>query len=773
MPSKPRSNANPSTTPAEARIAELRDLLDRANRAYYVDAAPFMSDREFDETMAELIELESAHPEFDDPASPSRRVGGEPVKGFRTVRHSVPMMSIDNTYSEEEVRKWVERVERLLGVGGGADDASVGELFASGDRASGAASPVTYIAEAKIDGIAVSLRYEQGELIQALTRGNGVEGDDITNNVRAIPAIPLRLAAPAASPERKRRASAENRGEAGRARSRLAVPDILEVRGEIYIPNPEFLRINEEREARGDEPFMNPRNACAGTLKSLDPKVVEERRLGFRAHGRGEVSGPDEATSYLDFMSIIRSLGVPVQELIECHTAEDILETIKSFQGRAGQLPYMVDGMVVRVNGFAQQETLGTTSKSPRWIIAYKYPAERKPTKLIDVEFQVGKTGKVTPRAIMEPVLLAGTTVQHASLHNFGIVRKKDFRIGDTVIVEKAGEIIPQVIEVVMDARPKGTKRIKPPEACPVCGGPVEVEPIEAEQDPEAETTRRCINPECPAQVREKLIWFAGRRQMDIDGLGEKTIDQIREDPDIPLNHFADIYNLHAHRDKLLELDRMGEKKADNMLAGIETSKSRGLARVLAGMGIRHVGESTAKALARVFRDIDDLLAAEEWQLMPMAVNRMSGTKREALLGSAGKVEPEYETGLGEDTAPAVYHYLHSKAAHDTFEALSAAGVDLTSKDYRPPSASPVADPAQQANSPFAGKTIVLTGTLESFSRDELKEKLESLGAKVTGSVSSKTDLVIAGESAGSKLAKAEELGVEVWDEGALLERLV
>jgi DNA ligase (NAD+) len=697
----------------EHRISSLREELHRANRSYYVENAPFLTDREYDEKLRQLADLEQAHPKFDDPQSPTRRLGDEPVEGFRTVAHAVPMLSIDNTYSDEDVRKWVTRVSNALG----------------------ADTTVRFACDAKIDGVALSLRYEDGRLISALTRGDGTRGDDITSNVRTIRAVPLVLDDPPSG--------------------------VLEVRGEAYIPNAEFARINVEREARGDEPFMNPRNACAGTLKSLDPAVTRERNLGFVAHGRGQVDQPDLATNHAAFIAQVRRFGLPTNETILCDDAEGVVQAIRDFHAASASLEYMIDGMVVRVDDFAQQQALGVTSKSPRWCVAFKYPAERKPTRLLDVEHQVGKTGKITPRAIMEPVLLAGTTVRHASLHNYGLVAQKDIRIGDLVIVEKAGEIIPQVIEPVLAERPRGAKPIVAPEHCPTCGGPVEIEC----DDDGRETTRRCINPECPAQIRERLIWFTGRNQMDIDGLGEKTIDQIREQSDIPLNHFADIFRLHEHRDALLELERMAERKVDKLLQGVEDAKSRGMARVLAGLGIRHVGDSTAKALARVFADIDALLAAELWQLMPTAVNTMSREKRAELTGREDKIDDPAETNLGAMTAPVFYDYLHSAAARETFDALREAGVDLSSVDYRDAADAP-------EDSAFAGKTVVLTGTLESFERKGLADRLEALGAKVTGSVSKKTDLVIAGEKAGSKLAKARELGIEVWDEGKLLANL-
>lgn len=730
----------------KARITELRELLHRANHAYYALAKPIMADVEFDRLLKELAKLEAEHPELADENSPTVRVGGEPISGFKTIKHTVPMLSIDNTYSPGEVREWYDRMVRGLSEGG---------LFGSGTAPVLACDP-------KIDGVALSLRYEAGRLVHAVTRGDGTKGDDVTHAARAIASIPLQLLAD---------------GKPG-AKGAAGVPDVLEVRGEVFFPLAEFERVNKEREEEGEDLFLNPRNATAGTLKNLDPRLVAQRKIRFVAHGRGEVSR-GFAVSHSDFLAKIRALGVPVSPLSTvCRNAEEALAKIDAFDKARHTQDFAVDGMVVRVDSFEQQDRLGLTSKSPRWIIAYKYPAERKTTVLIDVHHQVGKTGKITPRAVMEPVLLAGSVVQHATLHNYGRVRATpvnpdepagettDIRIGDTLYVEKAGEVIPYIPGVDISKRPKGAKRVQAPEKCPECAGPVEPEyPDGCEGDETKESARRCVNPECPAQVREKLIWFAGRKQMDIEGLGEKTVDQIRtEAKGVPLNSFADIFRLHEHRAALLSLDRMGEKKVDNLLAGIEAAKSRGLAKLLAGMGIRHVGDSTAKLLAKQFQGWDALLEAPVWRLMPAAVNRMSPKKRREKFGFDEEVSPAEETGLGEGTAQVVWDYLHSPVAKKTFAHLREVGVDLTSHDYvEPGKASVVRD------GPFAGKTVVLTGTLEHYEREDLKEVLEKLGAKVSGSVSAKTHLVIAGPGAGSKLDKARELGIEVWDEPRLL----
>lgn len=718
-------------------VETLRQTLRRANRAYYVEQKPFMTDREFDEALNRLATLEAEHPDLDDPLSPTKQVGGEPIKGFRTIPHAQPMLSIDNTYSEEEVREWDARVRKGLGdvssarpTKGRKDEAG---LFGKESGGSSASGGLAYVCDAKIDGVAISLRYEKGRLAQALTRGDGVKGDDITENAKTIRAIPLELA-----------------GDP---------PRVLEVRGEAYIPTEEFERINREREANDEEPFMNPRNSCAGTLKNLDPKLVASRRLGFVAHGRGEVTPADSFASYSEFLERISEYGLPARAGWErVTTIDDVLAFIDAFDKKRAGLPFAVDGVVVRVDSFAQQAALGTTAKSPRWCIAYKYPAERKTTKLLDIEFQVGKTGKITPRAIMEPVLIAGTVVRHASLHNFGLIAERDIRIGDTVVVEKAGEIIPQVIGPAPGSK-RGKDKVAPPRKCPECGAPVEI--VEEEG---RETARHCVNPECPAQIQEKLIWFAGRGQMDIEGLGEKTVVQIRAESRIPLSRFADVFHLADHRDELLALERMGEKKVNNLLEGIAAAKSRGLARVLSGMGILHVGSTTAKLLARRYKDIDALMQASVRDLMPNA----KLTKKEAEEMGVDAAPPGgQETGLGKDTAPGVFAYLHSAPGRRAFRELAEAGVDLKSHEY-----AVAAETAGAKKTAFTGKTIVLTGTLESFEREALKEVLEGLGAKVTGSVSAKTDLVIAGESAGSKLEKARELGITTWDEARLLREL-
>ena len=701
------------------QIAELRDQLNEADRLYRLGQETGMSDIEWDQALKSLEKLEADHPHLITPDSPTQRVGGEPIDGFETYEHSSPMLSIDNTYNREELESWYNRTAK-------AADAETLEL----------------VMEPKVDGVALSLRYEKGSLVRALTRGDGTKGDDITHNIKTVRHIPLSL------PDQN-------------------TPDILEVRGEIYMPQDIFDRANEEKIARGEDPFMNPRNTTAGTLKQKDPaKVI--RGLKFVAYGRGEVSS--DYNTHTDFVTHLKQLGIPVHEHESTvQSADEAWQWIENFDELRHNLSFATDGVVIKVNRYDLQDQLGANSKAPRWCIAYKFAAEQARTKLLEVAWQVGKTGKLTPRATMHPTLLAGTTVSHATLHNFGEVLRKDIRLGDTVVIEKAGEIIPQVVEAVDNLRDGSEIKIKAPEQCPECSTPVEVEydarrvsaqdvyerAVEREKEkakkegreptpieppdplgPLDETARHCPNPECPAQFRERMIHFVGRNQMDIDALGEKTIHQLCDAG--LLQNLGDIYRLKDKRDELLGLERMGEKKVDNLIDGVEQSKSRGLTRVLAGLTIRHIGQGGAKRLAQHFGDIDALITASEDDI--------------AAIEDVGPI-----------TAASVRMFLDNPAGQHVIQELKDAGVDLTEEQK-----AAVAD----GENPFAGKTIVLTGTLENYQRNELKAILEDLGAKVSGSISKNTDLLIAGDKAGSKLKKAQDLGVEVWDEPTLIENL-
>ena len=681
---------------AKSKVEELREFLNRANAAYYVDAESLMPDSEYDRLLRELAALEEKFPELEDPSSPTKRVGGKPIEGFLPITHRRPMQSIDNTYDMEGFRAWAARCEKTLGH-----------------------SP-PLIADPKIDGVAVSLRYVKGVLEYAATRGDGEIGNDVTENVRAIRAVPLRLSRT--------------------GKRSLALPDVLEVRGEIYMPNAEFHRINAERALR-DEPLLaNARNATAGTIKSLDPAVAASRRLAFIAHGRGESIGGPQIDSHSEFIAALKEWHIPVNRLsVQCASPDDAIAAIESFAFQRATLPFGVDGMVVRVDNFAAQELLGVTEKSPRWIVAFKYPAQREVTTLVHVDWQVGKGGTLTPRATMEPVVVSGSTVSHATLHNIEEIRRKDFRIGDRVEVEKAGEVIPQVVAPVLNARVGTERPIEPPTECPSCGGPV------TQEGPKL----FCANTNCPAQFLERLKWFVGRDQMAIEGLGERLIEQLVEAKIV--SHFADLFRLPREAMAKLESEsvnksgkvvqrRIGEKTVDAIIASANEARGRGLARVLASLGIRHLGTSASKTLARKYPDSDALMAATTQDL-------------EAL------------DDIGEITAAALARDFSDPAMRETFRRLAECGVDMKSKEYRLFSAgSAAADDSE----PFRGKTIVLTGTLASFDRRDLTELLEQRGAKISGSVSAKTHILIAGAEAGSKLSRAQELGVEVWDEARL-----
>ncbi|MEM7575937.1 MAG: NAD-dependent DNA ligase LigA [Planctomycetota bacterium] len=692
------------------RVAELQRELAEHNRRYYVDTSPTITDQQYDEQLAELVKLEAAFPQLSSPDSPTQRVGGQPIDDFETIPHAVPMLSIDNTYDQKELQAWYVRTQKTLAKQPVSETHDAGSLFADDSKGQIDAEPpaidLPLMCEPKVDGVALSLRYENGSLVRAVTRGDGSQGDDITHNVRTIRSIPLKLF-----------------GEP---------PRLLEVRGEVFMPHDVFASVNAQRKADGLDLFMNPRNSTAGSLKQKDPsKVVHGLR--FFAHGLGAVDPADTFASHGEFLATLKLLGLPTNpDISAAGSFEDAWQYIESFNAERRGLGYATDGVVLKLDSLANQATLGNTSKSPRWCVAFKFPAERVQTVLRAVEVQVGKTGKLTPRAVMDPVLVAGTMVQHATLHNFGEVARKDLRIGDTVVIEKAGEIIPQVIEPVLEERPSEAKAIEPPTHCPVCGTAVQIELVDGQ-----ETARYCPNPDCPAQLRERLIHFAGRKQMDIDELGEKTVHQL-VDAGL-LTSIGDVYRLHTKRDAIVALERMAEKKAENLLAGIETSKSRGLAKVLASLTIRHVGSTAGKAIARRFGGLSAL--------------------REVDVETIAEVDD-----IGPITAASLHGFLHSPAGQQVFDELGEAGVDLT----EPTAETKIAS----VDSPFTGKKIVLTGTLEQFTRPDLAEKLEALGAKVTGSVSKNTDLLIAGDAAGSKLEKATKLGVEVWDEDELLAAL-
>lgn len=671
---------------ARARHEALCREIESHNYKYYVQAEPAISDMEFDALLSELQQLEADFPELVAPDSPTQRVGGAPSQGFKTVQHSVPMLSIDNTYNEAELRAFDARVHR--GLGGQAP---------------------AYVVELKIDGVSVSLRYENGILVRAATRGDGVNGDDISANARTIRECPLRL----------------QRAQPGKPQDDLfKAPDAVEVRGEVYMTTPELARINEEREFAGLEPFRNPRNTTAGTLKLLDPKQVARRRL--RAFFYDVVEGAGALSTHQAILEYLAQIGLPVNpNRAFCRNIDEVWAFCNTWQDKRHELDYEIDGIVIKVDNLEQRRRLGATAKAPRWVIAYKYPAETARTRLLEILVQVGKSGALTPVAVLEPTHLAGTTVKRATLHNFEELTRKDLRIGDLVEVQKAGEIIPQVLRPILDYRPRDARVFTPPNLCPACESQVH-------KDPEG-VFYRCLNVACPAQVKEKLGHFSSRAAMDIDGLGPALIEQLVERK--LAGNPADLYRLTL--EDLTGLDRMGVKSAKNLLKAIDESRSRPLSRILLGLGIRHVGARTAQALANRFESLDALMNAGQNELMQLA-------------------------DVGEIVAASIKDYFELKENRRLIEALRDAGLLFET-------ARKTAGPDESL---LVGKTFVVTGTLKSGSREDIHALIESLGGKISGSVSAKTDFLVAGESAGSKLDKAQSLGVTVLDEKAFLKMI-
>ncbi|MBY0200006.1 NAD-dependent DNA ligase LigA [Priestia megaterium] len=661
---------------AKSRVQELRDLLNQYGYEYYVLDQPSVPDAEYDKLMNELIEIEESFPELKTADSPTQRIGGQVLDAFEKVQHQTSMLSLGNAFNEEDLRDFDRRVRQ-----------AVGDEF-------------SYVCELKIDGLAVSLRYEDGYLVLGATRGDGTTGENITENLKTIRSIPLRIKEPLS----------------------------MEVRGEAFMPRKSFKALNEAKMERDEVPFANPRNAAAGSLRQLDPKIAAKRNLDIFVYAMTD-TGELEIDSHSESLNLLDELGFKTnKERQTCETIDDVIAYIESWQTQRPELSYDIDGIVVKVDSFDQQAELGTTAKSPRWAIAYKFPAEEVVTKLVNIELTVGRTGVITPTAILEPVQVAGTTVQRASLHNEDLIREKDIRIGDYVVVKKAGDIIPEVVNVIEEKRTGEEQEFTMPTHCPEC----ESELVRLEE----EVALRCINPSCPAQIREGLIHFVSRNAMNIDGLGEKVISQLFREQLI--KDVADIYTLTKHQ--LIELERMGEKSADNLIAAIEASKENSLERLLFGLGIRHVGAKAAKTLAQHFETIDKLTKATYDELV--AINE-----------------------IGAKMADAIVAYFTQEEVQELIHELKEYGVNLT---YKGPKLVSV----ENVDSVFAGKTVVLTGKLEQLSRNEAKAQIEALGGKVTGSVSKKTDLVVAGEEAGSKLTKANELEIEVWDEARLLTEL-
>ena len=658
---------------AEKRIAELRNEIRRHDHLYYVQGKAEISDQEYDRIYRELVDLESQFPELVTPDSPTQRVGGAPSEQFPTFVHRVPMLSLDNTYSEEELREFEGRIFRQVG-----------------ERA------IDYVAELKIDGLSMALHYEKGRLVRGVTRGDGVRGDEVTPNVRAIRTVPLRLHG-------------------------ADVPDELEVRGEVYFPRSRFEAMNREREAAGEETFANPRNAAAGSMKTLDTQVVKKRGLDIFLYSVAHVKGV-RLTGQWQTLEQLRQWGLRTNDTSRaCHGLDEVLAFIADWRDKRDSLEYDIDGVVVKVDSFALQQELGFTSKFPRWAIAFKYPARQASTVVLDIEVNVGRTGKLTPVAVLEPTPLAGTTVARASLFNEEEVARKDVRKGDTVLIEKGGDVIPKVVSVVEAKRPPGTEPWKPPTECPVCGTAV----VKAE----GEVDRRCPNSSCPAQVEQSIGHFASRTAMDIEGLGEVIVHEllarglVKDVADLYRLRFEDLKPVFAPKAKKEE--SLG---ATALLAGIEKSRQRELRRLLFALGIRHVGDRAAALLARHFGNLDRLAEA-----------------------SVEQIDDIYE--IGPTVAQSVHDWFHTPSNQQLLARLKEAGVW------------PQEEAHAERSDTFAGKQFVLTGTLETMTRDEAKAAIEARGGRVTSSVSKKTTYVVAGRDPGSKLDKAKELGVGHVDE--------
>lgn len=655
------------------RVNELHDLLNQYSYEYYVKDNPSVPDSEYDKLLRELIDIEHAHPELKTDDSPTVRVGGEAQSSFEKVNHETPMLSLGNAFNEEELRRFDERIREHIG-------------------------NVEYMCELKIDGLAVSLKYEDGRFVQGLTRGDGTTGEDITENLRTIHAIPLKIKEPLN----------------------------VEVRGEAYMPRRSFMRLNDEREKNEEQPFANPRNAAAGSLRQLDPKLAAKRKLSVFLYSVNDFTD-FSATTQSDALDELDRLGFKTNhERARVEDIEGVLEYIKKWTKQREQLSYDIDGIVIKVNDLDQQDEMGFTQKSPRWAIAYKFPAEEVVTELKDIELSIGRTGVVTPTAILEPIRVAGTTVSRASLHNEDLIKERDIRIGDSVIVKKAGDIIPEVVRSIIDRRPNDAKPYRMPTHCPSCGH--ELVRIEGE------VALRCINPKCQAQLVEGLIHFVSRQAMNIDGLGNKIIQQLYHHQLI--KDVGDIFYLT--KEDLLPLERMGTKKVENLLSAIEHAKQNSLEHLLFGLGIRHLGAKASQILAEKFETMDRLLKVTEEELVAIH-------------------------DIGDKLAQSVVTYLDNEDIKALIEKLKDKNVNMTYKGVK--------SSEIEGHPEFQNKTIVLTGKLQQMTRKEATTWLEMQGAKVTSSVTKSTDLVIAGEDAGSKLSKAEQFGTEIWSESQFIEK--
>jgi DNA ligase (NAD+) len=655
---------------ARREIEKLREQIRYHDRKYYIEATPEISDKQYDELLDALKKLEAAHPELITPDSPTQRVGEQPVASLQHVEHRVPMLSIDNTYSIEELQQYGARIAKSL-----------------------PREKIEWVVELKIDGVAVSLLYEAGQLKVGATRGNGQIGDDITHNIRTVREVPQSL-------------HGKN------------VPPELEVRGEVYMTNADLVRLNEEQAKRGQPPYANTRNVAAGTIRLLDPRITAQRRVRFFCHSTGYVEGL-KAKTHMEFLEEMRSYGLPATPHVKCfETFDGAVNYCEELIGELHELDFEVDGLVLKVNRFDQRQKLGATSKSPRWMIAYKFEKFEGPTRLNEIRVSVGKSGAITPFAELEPIELAGSVIRRASLHNADEIERKDCRAGDIVIVEKAGKVIPHIVRTEKHKREGNLPKFKFPTHCPEC----DTKLVKDEKG----VYIRCPNLQCPAQVRERLRYYASRNAMDIEGLGDKLVEQLVEAKLV--TGYGDLYRLTA--EKLTALERMGKKSADNLLEQIEASKKRGLAKLLNALSIRHVGNRVASVLAEHFGSMKEIREADEEQLSE--VNE-----------------------IGPTIAHSVYFFLHSEFGRKTIDDLAEQGVNM-----KAPKA-----PASTKSGPLAGKTLVVTGTLEKYGREEIEELIAKHGGRAAASVSKSTDYLVAGEKAGSKLDKARKLGVAVISE--------
>ena len=661
---------------AAKRAEELRTRLNQWSREYYVEDKPTVEDYVYDKEYAELVAIEEQYPDLITSDSPTQRVGGKVLEGFEKVTHDIPLYSLNDVFSKEELIAFDQRVQKAVG------------------------RVVDYCCELKIDGLSVSLRYEDGNFVRGATRGDGTVGENITENLKTVRSVPIKL----------------------------KEPMNIEVRGECFMPKRSFVQLNQDREAEGKDIFANPRNAAAGSLRQLDSKITAKRNLDTFLYTVADF-GPMQAKTQYDALEELEKIGFHTnREKRLCHSIDEVWSYIEEYHDKRVDLPYEIDGIVIKVNEVSLQDQLGFTIKAPRWAAAYKFPPEEVETLIENIEWTVGRTGVVTPTAIMTPVRVAGTTVSRASLHNGDYIKLKDIRLKDTVLIYKAGDIIPEVSQVVLDKRPKDSEEYQLPTHCPVCGS----ELVHLDE----EVALRCINPKCPAQMKEGLNHFVSRNAMNIDGLGPRVLEQMYDKKLVA--DVADLYKLTE--EELLTLDKIKEKSANNILTAIDNSKDNSVERLIFGLGIRHVGAKAAKILAEHFGDLETLSKSDYESIIALDT-------------------------IGDIIADSVVTYFSNEEVHELMNELKQAGVNFEYKGLRNAQ-------LQEVESPFKEKTVVLTGKLTRFTREEAKETIENLGGKVTGSVSKKTDIVVAGEDAGSKLPKAQELGIEVWTEDQMADAL-